>query len=69
MFKLVFVCVCVYCYLSQQGRDDVQWSLVDRLILQRRGQSHVHQRSDLLQHHVPTARVVQDLTVFVDLFL
>ncbi|PWA33083.1 hypothetical protein CCH79_00013075, partial [Gambusia affinis] len=49
-------------YVSLQGGDDVQRGLVDGFVLQRGGQSHVHQRSDLLQHHVPAARVVQDFT-------
>lgn len=59
--------VCVH--LGQQGGDDVQRGLVDGLVLQRRGEGHVHQRPDLLQHHVPAARVVQHLAVLVDLFL
>lgn len=65
--KPTHVCACGY--LRQQGGDDVQWSLVDGLILQRGSKSHIHQRSNLLQHHVPATWVVQDLTVLVDLFL
>lgn len=56
-------------YLCQQGGDDVQGGLLDGLVLQRRGEGHVHQRPDLLQHHVPAARVLQNLPVFVDLLL
>ena len=56
-------------YLSQQGGDDVQGGLVDGLVLQRGGEGHVHQRPDLLQHHLPPAGVAQDLAVLVDLFL
>lgn len=56
-------------YLSEQGGDDVQWCLMDGVILQRWGQGHVHQSSDLLQHHVPAAWVVQHFAVLVDLFL
>lgn len=39
------------------------------LVLQRRSQSHVHECFDLLEHHIPTTWIVQDFTVFVDLFL
>lgn len=56
-------------YLSQQCGDDVQRGLMDGLVLKWRSQSHVHKRSDLLQHHIPATRVVQDLAVLVDLFL
>lgn len=56
-------------YLSQQSGDDVQWCLVDGLVLQRGGEGHVHKRPDLLQHHLPPAWVAQNLPVLVDLFL
>lgn len=63
------VCILRLSYLSQQCGDDVQRGLMDGLVLKGRSQSHVHQRSDLLQHHIPATRVVQDLAVLIDLFL
>lgn len=62
-------CVLRTSYLSQQSGDDVQRGLMDGLVLQWRSQSHVHKRSDFLQHDIPATRVVQDLAVLVDLFL
>lgn len=47
----------------------MQWCLVDRLVLQRGGEGHVHKRPDLLEHHLPPAWVAQNLAVLVDLFL
>lgn len=56
-------------YLSQQSGDDVQWCLVDGLVLQWGGEGHVHKRPDFLEHHLPPAWVAQNLAVLVDLFL
>lgn len=56
-------------YLWEQFWDNLQWCLVNRVILKRRCQRHVHQRPDLLQHHLPAAGVTEHLLVLVNLFL
>lgn len=56
-------------YLWEQFWDNLQWCLVNRVILKRRRQRHVHQRPDLLQHHLPAAGVTEHLLVLVNLFL
>lgn len=56
-------------YLWKQLWDNLQWCLVNRVILKWRRQCHVHQRPDLLQHHLPAAGVTEHLLVLVNLFL
>lgn len=56
-------------YLWEQLGDNLQGGLVDGVVLQWGRQGHVHQRPDLLQHHLPAARVTQHLLVLVNLLL